>query len=548
MRTLVVEHFKYWWICLLGSWETTNIDQFVWYFQWQIDLQKRKRLRAWQKLSIVDFLKKQRWFWVLFAAVVALFFTAWLMSGWPFELDSNNPITVFRKQLNTSPANTGAWSFLTIISGAFIAFALWKFRDTNMLWQIENQRKDTNLKDFQKLAEWANGLHLVEDKETKTAKAVAGDKATTESTTSIETTKPPAHITLDTITRREGSVSLQISAISQLQAFLRGDYGPQFKEPAFVLLKFIWLAIVQRHVSGDSGNELQSDSAPQWVQSIKTETNTELAKTITMALASQYGNYFRDHSQQLPNICLTGLNTSLTGLQPLELDGLNLAGIQFQGAFLPMAQFQGADLNGGKLQGVELESAQLQSANLRSAQLQYANLSKAWLQQADLSKAKLQETNLANARLYGANLNLADLQDAFLLRATLQKATLLEASLRGAALRQAQLQGACFVKTELENTELTNIEIDSETNFHFSTTDLHTEVRVISYSEKKENVVPTFTHALRLKLLDKNGLKLVAPAYTEYLEQWNALEKTEQDRLYKIAGTETAYKEIRAMA
>jgi hypothetical protein len=57
----------------------------------------------------------------------------------------------------------GAWSLFMAVILAPVAFVLWWFRDTNQLWLIENNRKDTNLKDFQRLSEWATGMHLVED-------------------------------------------------------------------------------------------------------------------------------------------------------------------------------------------------------------------------------------------------------------------------------------------------------------------------------------------------------------------------------------------------
>ncbi|AFU19919.1 hypothetical protein [Actinobacillus suis] len=43
------------------------------------------------------------------------------------------------------------WTIFTLIASAPVAFIIWHFRDQNISQQIENARKDTNLKEFQKL-------------------------------------------------------------------------------------------------------------------------------------------------------------------------------------------------------------------------------------------------------------------------------------------------------------------------------------------------------------------------------------------------------------
>ena len=49
--------------------------------------------------------------------------------------------------------SAGFWNFIILIVSAPVAFAIWHFRDENNKQQIENQRKDINLKEFQKLSE-----------------------------------------------------------------------------------------------------------------------------------------------------------------------------------------------------------------------------------------------------------------------------------------------------------------------------------------------------------------------------------------------------------
>ncbi len=107
-------------------------QHYEWHLRWQvtlqIDLGKRRLRRKWERLNLRDSLKAMR------------------------------PL----------------WTLLTALTSAPIAFVIWWFRDTNALWQIDNQRKDTNLKDFQKLSEWTSGLHLIEFQKTVTKERSKG--------------------------------------------------------------------------------------------------------------------------------------------------------------------------------------------------------------------------------------------------------------------------------------------------------------------------------------------------------------------------------------
>ena len=65
---------------------------------------------------------------------------------------------------NSNSNSVGYWNFIILIVSAPVAFVIWHFRDENNRQQIENQRKDINLKEFQKLSEWVSGAHLPEIK------------------------------------------------------------------------------------------------------------------------------------------------------------------------------------------------------------------------------------------------------------------------------------------------------------------------------------------------------------------------------------------------
>jgi uncharacterized protein YjbI with pentapeptide repeats len=504
-----------------------NADQqktYKWHVRWRFALLARQTKRAWQRANLREALKKQRWLIVLAAAVstFALLGTlAWYLSSAQSFSDifsNQNARTQIAAQIKGLLKNsTGSWTLLTALLSAPIAYFIWWFRDTNNLWQIENQRKDINLKDFQKLAEWASGLHLVEDK-TSTSEKFAGhpSDAPTETTRHTESSAAPRDALLQTPSRREGSASLQIAAVTQLQAFLHGEFGRHFEKPAFALLTSIWLSLMQKHVAGWTDKFLEDLSKSQrlfqeeqektpygrWRKNLQNAAQTPLAKAITQVLAAQHGRSLRQHQAQLPSLCLAGMNSRLPGLEPLELDGLGMHGINWQGADLSEAQLQGAFLSEAQLQGADLLGAQLQGAVLSFAQLQGAYLNDAQLQGANLLGAQLQGAYLSWAQLQGADLN--------------------GAQLHGAYLSKAQLQGAT----------LCNPHINPETDFANCECDEKTWVGVVKTprgpDRKDWDIHPLATHALRLKLREINDLQLHESAYTEYLAQWNALNEAEQ--------------------
>ena len=235
--------------------------------------------------------------------------------------------------------------------------------------------------------------------------------------------------------------------------------------------------------------------------------NTPIGQAITVALGAKQGWLLRSHKADLPNAILAGFNSQLAALtQPLELDGLDLRGIQLQGANLRGSQLQGVDLRGAQLQGVDLGGAQLQGANLSSARLQGANLISARLQGANLSWARLQGADLSSARLQGADLRWAQMQAADLRWAQMQGADLSEVSLQGANLRSTQLQDA----------NLVNISLDEHTQFSNCTVDVMTQILVRYFDEdsalfnKIDPIDPYLTFALRAQLKNQ-GLILPPP-------------------------------------
>ena len=55
------------------------------------------------------------------------------------------PLMVFLLPENIEGVN-GIWAWVTVFMSSPVLFVIWRFRDQNVSQQIENARKDTNLK------------------------------------------------------------------------------------------------------------------------------------------------------------------------------------------------------------------------------------------------------------------------------------------------------------------------------------------------------------------------------------------------------------------
>ena len=322
--------------------------------------------------------------------------------------------------------SAGLWNFIILVVSAPVAFAIWHFRDENNRQQIENQRKDINLKEFQKLSEWVSGAHLPEiktlDKTTqkeglKGKGEIDGEFQLIERTTekTEEYGKKPHAEGFDTFGKREGAVALQISAVYNLLPFFRGDYGESFRMPAFNLLKSAWQAMQQDSLKKWETENLSDHKAQAIIEELRRRAESPMGVALTHVLLSldqkNMQLNLRDFPEMLPNICLAGMN-------------FHLSGVDFRGAHLKEVHFEESQLDGVNLQNADLSEAKLQNADLPNAKLPHANLLEAKLQNVDLSGANLQNAHLLEAELQNANLRFANLQNAHLLLANLQNADL----------------------------------------------------------------------------------------------------------------------------
>ena len=365
---------------------------------------------------------------------------------------------------NSSENSVGSWNFIILIVSSPVAFVIWQFRDENSRQQIENQRKDINLKEFQKLSEWVSGAHLPETKAveksitqsssaTDNKSAVSPKKQITEQTEecSKEYGQKPDNAHLGTFSKWNGAVALQISAIYNLLPFFRGDYGESFRLPAFNLLKSAWQAMQQDSLNKLETTDYLGDDAREYIiKRLQHNADSPMAVALTYVLLSfdrkneQLNLHYFPEMQS--NLCLAGANLCflMETTKLKSLSGIDLSEIDLRGANLKSTNLFGSKLCSTDLYGAKLFNANLSGANLFKANLSNANLEKANLFGANLIEANLSHTNLERANLSGANLI---------------KANLTNANLENTDLSNANLSGANLYKTNLFNTNLFNVDL-----------------------------------------------------------------------------------------
>ena len=397
------------------------------------------------------------------------------------------------------------WTVVALIISSPVAFVIWHFRDENTRQQIENQRKDINLKEFQKIAEWVSGAHLQEDKITEknsTKITYKNDDQTAEENkketctksspieenqeTSTERFVPHQNIALSTFSKRDGAIGLQIAAVHDLLPFYRGDHGESFQKPAVNLLAAAWLVLQQQDVQELA--DIDNAENKEIIQRIQARANSPLGIALTRVLLATDAKgqlLIRQHPEVFPNLCLAGMNLKLAGLahetlrnqlfaQESEGKAWNAEDMQLQGvrfikemnfarANLSWANLSWANLSGANLSGANLSGANLSGANLSGANLSWANLSEANLSEANLSEVKFTDVQLSKAILIKANLTDASLSKVNLAGVDLTDADLTCANLSDANLNGADLSGADLRGTNLIATQAL-IQIDKSKN------------------------------------------------------------------------------------
>ena len=190
-------------------------------------------------------------------------------------------------------------SFLLFV-GVPIAFVLWAFRDYNARATINNQRKDVNLKQFAEVQQRASGVF---------------DE------------KLPA----------EARMQSQIAALHQLPGFMRGDFGTDFRRPAFELLLAGHAAAMERIGLAKAIDEWRATNPePSTMEDALNQAYEDVAKRLTVVdrarmdiIGSEWVAIFRGdfplHNRNFDRIDLP---------KSALLDNLNLANSSLRGASL----------------------------------------------------------------------------------------------------------------------------------------------------------------------------------------------------------------------
>jgi uncharacterized protein YjbI with pentapeptide repeats len=119
----------------------------------------------------------------------------------------------------------------------------------------------------------------------------------------------------------------------------------------------------------------------------------------------------------------------------LQLDHVDLRGLDLSGANLEFA-----NLSGANLEAADLDKSNLRTAWLTDACLKGASLNQATLDWADLTDACLEHAELGHTSLVGAFWGGANFEDADMLGANLKGALLSDTRFRGASMDGAQFQ------------------------------------------------------------------------------------------------------------
>ena len=292
---------------------------------------------------------------------------------------------------------------------------------------------DTNLKDFQRLSEWASGFHLPEDKIVSLGKTISKEtEMTTETSTTTETYSPPKDA--QQISRRMGAESLQVAAIYQLQAFMRGAYGEQFMKPAFHLLHSIWEGLMRPLLPPE--NQTLNEEEVRIVQKlIEAHRKRPIFKAINHALVGDRGMTLRLFSDELAGLFLAGISADTRGLKSLKLAGVRLDGV---------------DLRWSSLFGASLAGSSMIAVNFSHSNLQFVSLRGVWIRYCKFKSASMNNSMVEKSNIVDTDLRAADLE----------RSNLSHSKMVGVDLRAAKLNGTRLVGAILEHSYLSKIELD----------------------------------------------------------------------------------------
>lgn len=270
----------------------------------------------------------------------------------------------------------GFWTLLTLIVSSPVAFMIWSFRDRNATDQINNSRKDTNLKEYHKIVEW--------------------------------------------ITNKDSSDELKISAIYYLRRFYE-DKSLGFQQAALHLLLSTWESM-QKNELEKLKTVNDKAEAKSIINSLRENGNSPLGMAITKVLLSNDGECILDYPEVFPSICLAGMNFYLPGLsndivnnlfnnEKIKYSGIQLQGCQFRRIKLNNVNFSNSNLLGTEWGIDEFQDESFWNhVSFRECDFSYSSINKVSLTNCNFSSSNFTNATFSQldiddlTKFYGVNL------------------------------------------------------------------------------------------------------------------------------------------------
>jgi Pentapeptide repeats (8 copies) len=240
-----------------------------------------------------------------------------------------------------------------LVLGLPVAFLLWHWRDVNVRDQIEEQRKqvensrrDINLKEFQDVQMRAAGA-------------------------------------LDEKLPADARHALQIAALHQLTGFLQGEYGDVFRRPALEIL-LAGHAIAMKEIGVHTVSELidqKEVDVPIFIEIFDTIEKMRNQLTYIMKI--------RMHiiENEWENIYDSKFPMNERSFDFLDLRHKNLSGIQAVNSSFIGAHLNGADFSNANLWLTNMIGASLTGVNFKLAKLTFARLDCAQVENTEFDDA-----------------------------------------------------------------------------------------------------------------------------------------------------------------
>lgn len=251
----------------------------------------------------------------------------------------------------------GFWTLFSLIFSAPIAFAIWSFRDRNATDQINNARKDTNLKEYHKIVEW--------------------------------------------ITSKDSSEELKISAIYYLKRFYE-DKSLGFQQAALHLLLSTWESMQRNELEKlkkvDDVAKAKA-KAKAIIYALRDNGNSPLGIAITNVLLSNDGECLLAYPEVFSSMCLAGMNFYLPGLsnnivnklfnnEKIKYSGIQLQGCQFRRINLNNVNFSNSNLLGTKWSVDEFQDEIFwNNVNFSECEFKYSTFDNILIENCNFSKS-----------------------------------------------------------------------------------------------------------------------------------------------------------------